>query len=40
MKIELEEAEKREAEIEEEKETVKNDCKISSERAAQLKVNS
>lgn len=39
MKIELEEAEKREQEILEEKETLEKDCKLSSERASQLKVS-
>lgn len=38
MKVELDEAKKREAEIEEEKEIVKNDCKLSSEKATELKV--
>lgn len=38
MKTELEEAEIREQEILEEKETLDKDCKLSSERAAQLKV--
>lgn len=39
MKAELEEAEKREKEILEEKETLEKDCNLSSERAAQLKVS-
>ena len=38
MKSELEEAMKREKEIEEERETLKRDCKISAEKAAMLKV--
>lgn len=38
MKTELEEAERREAEIQEEKETITNDCKLSTEKADELKV--
>ncbi len=38
MKTEIEEAERREQEIAVEKETLDNDCKISAEKAAELKV--
>lgn len=38
MEIELKEAEKREQEIEDERETLKRDCTLSAEKAAQLKV--
>lgn len=39
METELKEAEKREQEIEDERETLKRDCMLSAEKAAQLKVS-
>lgn len=39
METELKEAEKREQEIEEERETLTRDCMLSAEKAAQLKVS-